>query len=121
MYSITQKLLNVTKNLILFEINSQLKNIINNLFNDLLFCFDNNKYIKAIMQFEKNVYNLLNQSKKKIIETLDNQFKVSADRLKNWNINKSNVSRTITTIYGDITFYRTYYESKDKKEKFFLY
>ena len=62
---------------------------------------------------------MLNHSIKYILETLDNQFKNSLERIKNWNINKSNVSRTITTIYGDITFNRTYYESKNKEEKFF--
>ena len=34
-------------------------------------------------------------------------------------INKSNVSRTIITIVGEITFYRTYYISKHSNKKFF--
>ena len=119
MYSITQKLLNVTKNMIFSEINSQLKDIVTNFLNNLIYCFDENKYIKAVLQFEKDVYNLLNKSIKYIVEKLDNEFKKSIERLKKWNINKSNIPRTITTIYGDITFNRTYYETKDKKERFF--
>ena len=56
---------------------------------------------------------------KSLIESLDKNFKCSDERLKKWNINKSNVSRTIITLYGDISFTRTYFESKNKKEKFF--
>lgn len=119
MFSIAQKLLNVTKSLSFLEINSKLESIISNLLNNLLFCFDGNKYIRAVLNFEKEIYEFLNHSIKYIIETLDNQFKNSIERIKGWNINKSNVSRTITTIYGDITFNRTYYESKNKEEKFF--
>lgn len=119
MFSITQNLLNVTKKFVFLQLNSQLKNIITNFLDNLLFCFDENKYIKTILQFEKDVYNLLNHSIKCIVETLDNQFKKSEERISKWNINKSNVTRTITTIYGDITFNRTYYESKNKEEKFF--
>ena len=62
MFSITQNLLNVTKNIIFSELNSKLKNIITNFLDSLLFCFDENKYIKALLQFEKDVYNLLSHS-----------------------------------------------------------
>ena len=41
------------------------------------------------------------------------------DRTRDYNINKSNVKRTIITIVGEITFYRTYFQSKDKSHKFF--
>lgn len=119
MFSITQNLLNVTKKFVFLQLNSQLKNIITNFLDNLLFCFDENKYIKTMLQFEKDVYNLLSHSIKYIVETLDNQFKKSEERISKWNVNKSNVTRTITTIYGDITFNRTYYESKNKEEKFF--
>ena len=119
MFSITQKLLKVTKSLVFSDINSKLESIIVNFLDDLLFCFDKNKYIKVFLNFEKSVYQLLNHSIQYIIETLDKQFKNSIERLKKWNINKSNVSRTITTIFGDITFSRIYYESKNKEEKFF--
>ena len=40
MFSIAQKLLNVTKSLSFLEINSQLEIIIGNFLDDLLFCFD---------------------------------------------------------------------------------
>ena len=84
-----------------------------------LLCFDENKYIKSFLNFQRNIFRLLNESIQHIATTLDNQFKNSLDRVKRWNINKSDISRTITTIFGTITFYRTYYESKTKKDKFF--
>lgn len=119
MFSITQNLLNITKKLNFSEIYSKLESIIKNFINNLILCYDNNKYIRAILNFNKEIYNFLNFTIQYIVESLDKQFKFSDERLKKWNINKSNISRTITTLYGDITFNRTYYESKDKKEKFF--
>lgn len=119
MFSIAQNLLNVTKKLVFLDINLKLENIISDFLDNLLFCFDENKYIKTVLNFEKAIYELLNHFFKYIVETLDNQFKLSSERLKSWNINKSNVTRTIVTIFGTIFFSRTYYESKNKKEKLF--
>ena len=119
MFSIAQNLLNETKKLIFLNINSKLESILGEFIDNSLFCFDENKYIKTFLNFQKNIFNLLKESIQYIATTLDDQFKKSAERLKKWNINKSNISRTITTIFGTFTFYRTYYESKDKNDKFF--
>lgn len=57
----------------------------------------------------------------KFIETIDSTFKTSKERRSKYNINKSNVSRTIYTIYGEITFERTFYiEKKTGKYYFFI-
>ena len=119
MFSIAQNLLNITKKLVFLNINSKLENILDEFIDNSLFCFDENKYVKSFLNFQHNIFRLLSESIQHIATTLDNQFKNSLDRVKNWNINKSNVSRTITTIFGTITFYRTYYESKTRKDKFF--
>jgi hypothetical protein len=52
-------------------------------------------------------------------EEFDKDFKNSYQRKSRYYINKSNVPRTIITIVGEITFYRTYYISKYSKNKFF--
>ena len=52
-------------------------------------------------------------------EELDNEFKESAYRKSRYFINKSNVSRTLITIVGEITFKRTYYVSNHSNKKFF--
>lgn len=52
-------------------------------------------------------------------EQIDNDFKNSYHRKSRYYINKSNVPRTLITIVGEITFYRTYYVSKHSKRKFF--
>ena len=54
------------------------------------------------------------------LEELDNQFKISPSRKDRYYINKSNVPRTIYTIFGPITFYRTYYISKSSNKRFFF-
>lgn len=53
---------------------------------------------------------------KNIINTLDEQFKYSAERKKIYNINKSNVERTIVTPFGEIQFLRTFYKNKTNGE-----
>ena len=50
---------------------------------------------------------------------LDDDFKDSYLRKSRYYINKSNVSRTIMTIIGEITFSRTYYIYKFSKKRFF--
>ena len=45
-------------------------------------------------------------------EELDNNFKNSAERKSRYYINKSNVSRTLITIVGEVSFKRTYYKNK---------
>ena len=52
-------------------------------------------------------------------EELDDNFKNSNNRTSRYIINKSNVSRTIITIVGEITFSRTYYINKFSGDKFF--
>ena len=54
-----------------------------------------------------------------LFEKLDKVFKNSSKRKENYNINKSNIKRTIVTIFGSITFYRTLYINKTTGEYYF--
>ena len=52
-------------------------------------------------------------------ESIDKVFKNSSKRKDKYYINKSNVKRTIVTIFGTITFYRTLYQNKLTGEYYF--
>lgn len=66
----------------------------------------------------QNYINLLkNHIKEKISSLSDELADYLIDNL--FNVNKSNISRTIVTIVGELTFERTYYETKDRTNKFF--
>lgn len=56
---------------------------------------------------------------KEVIEEFDAYFRDSKERKMTYYVNKKNVPRTITTILGDLTFTRTLYKTKDKKEYYF--
>lgn len=54
-----------------------------------------------------------------VINEFDAYFRDSSERKRNYNVNKKNVSRTITTILGELTFFRTLYETKNRKDYYF--
>ena len=70
-----------------------------------------------------NFQQLSNEINKSIIvnlfESIDNVFKNSKERKEKYYINKSNVSRTLITIFGTITFNRTLYQDKITGEFYF--
>ena len=69
----------ILKKLIFSKINLKLESIVKN--------FINNKYIKAILNFNKEIYIFLSSTIQHIVEILNKQFKFSGERLKKWNIN----------------------------------
>lgn len=82
----------------------------------------NNKDI-SYLEIIDNIDNITrNMAIQIIIETLeeyDRYYTNSKERKRKYNINKRNIPRTITTILGELTFKRTYFETKDKKEHYF--
>ena len=54
-----------------------------------------------------------------LFETLDKVFRNSSKRKEKYYISKSNVKRTIVTVFGTITFYRTLYINKLTGEYYF--
>ena len=51
---------------------------------------------------------------KEFIEAVNLEFKNSEKRKERFYINKSNVKRTIVTIFGEITFHRTLYQDTNE-------
>ena len=118
MNRISQNHINMLKNRLKNKISSlsdeMIDYIVSNLFN-----VNENVYLNLIDTIQQYAFEIIKSVIIEVFKELDNNFIDSYDRLKLYNINKSNVKRTIITIVGEITFYRTYFQSKDKSKKFF--
>lgn len=108
---ISQFYKDLLKNRIIFEINNISNELANNIVNNL-FNTDINKYLNLISSIQSNAYELIRNVIVTSFENIDEQYKNSNLRKKYYSINKSNVPRTLVTIFGDITYKRTYYKSK---------
>ena len=117
---ISQNFKNVLKNRIKILITPVLYQLVDSIIDS--FSFDNSNYNNYFYLFSE-VQEATKQFIRSIIvstfEEIDNDFKNSFQRKSRYYINKSNVSRTLITIVGEITFSRTYYISKISKKKFF--
>ena len=116
---ISQKLINVLKNKIFNVISLNLFNNIEFLLNNLLNNTTSNQYFNVIFKAQQAARDIVKSIVISTFEELDNEFKESTYRKSRYYINKSNVPRTLITIVGEITFYRTYYISKHSNKKFF--
>ena len=110
---ITHNFKNLLKNKIFFKISEISEEIINSLI-DNLFNFDNSHidYFQFINRISEASRKIILATIAETFETIDTVFCNAPSRSEKYYINKSNVSRTITTIVGDLTFKRTYYISK---------
>ena len=116
---ISQNLLNVLKNKIIPIISLNLFNDVEFLLNNLFINNGSNHYFNLIYRIQSSARDLVKSILISTFEELDNNFKESAYRKSRYFVNKSNVSRTLITIVGEITFNRTYYVSKYSNKKFF--
>ena len=101
-----------TKNLLINQLILKIKNFITDFIESILINFSHNRYIYNFLNFQKSFNHMIVELIIKFIEFLDNEYKNSNIRKKDYYINKSNVQRTIYTIYGEITFNRTLYKNK---------
>lgn len=116
---ISQKLINVLKNKIIPIISLKLFNDIEFLLNNLFVNDGSNHYFNLIYKIQTSAREMVKSIVISTFEELDNEFKQSTYRKTRYFVNKSNVSRTLITIVGEITFKRTYYISKHSSKKFF--
>ncbi len=119
MNNIAQNYKNIIKNLIKNKIKSLNDDIVDKIIDSIS---DNNQknYINIVASIEESVKNMIKNILVVAFEAIDQQYRDSYIRKKFYNINKSSIPRTITTIFGDITFKRTYYQSKVNNEYIFL-
>ena len=118
-YSISQNLKNVLKNRIKILITPILYNTVDFLVDNLFAQSVENKYFSLLSSIQSSTRDLIKKIVIATFEEIDNDFKNSTYRKVNYYINKSNVSRTLITIVGEISFSRTYYKSKKSNYRFF--
>ena len=98
------------------------KNLINNLINDYFSnkidsIIDNfngfsvNNYINLLSSFDNNMSSFLCSALINLLEEFDKSFSNSSERKRKYHI-KYKTSRTILTIFGEISYSRTFYKSK---------
>ena len=119
MYSISQNLKNVLKNRIKILISPILYETIDTIVDNLFLQNDFNKYFQLISSVQSSVRDLIRSVVIASFEEIDSNFKNSAERKSRYYVNKSNVPRTLITIVGEITFFRTYYQNKISNNKLF--
>ena len=76
-----------------------------------------NNYINLISSFDDFLCNCLCKSLIKLLEELDKNYLCSPERKAKYHV-KSHQKRTILTIFGEITYNRTFYSSKLNNKSF---
>ena len=118
---ISQKFKNVLKNKIKNLISSilaeQVDFLVDNLFVQNQ---DYNKYFSLISNIQESTREIIRNIIVSTFEELDYNFKIAPYRVSKYYINKSNVSRTLVTIVGEIYFKRTLYLNRFSNELFFF-
>ena len=111
MNTITQIYKNIIKNRLKDKINSLTDNMVD-IIVDSIGKESSDDYVSIVSTIEKSEREMISSTLTSIFEGLDENYKISKERLKFYVINKSNVPRSIITLFGDITFKRTYYQSR---------
>lgn len=109
-----------TKNLLINTLIQEFKNKLMNIIDSLLNSSTIHKYVDNMLLIQKKTNELIKNIIIEFIKTIDIAFKNSSERKAKYNINKSNVQRTIYTIYGEICFERTFYIDK-KTGKYYYF
>lgn len=112
MYSIPYIFEDVIKNKLQNEFNSFSDTMIHAIIKCLTNPKEQHKYVSIISKFHDETNRLIIKIVADILESIDDQYFNSKDRKLIYESNKRYVSRTITTVFGDLTFRRNYYKSK---------
>ena len=119
MYMLPQILNISTENLIINQIIFNLKSKLSKLLDEFIIDNSKNRYVNIFLKFQNLINEISVMFISKFFETLDKVFRNSSKRKEKYYISKSNVKRTIVTIFGTITFYRTLYINKLTGEYYF--
>ena len=99
------------KNLIQELIKTHFSNKIYNVINNFNSSGDINNYINLLSSFDNNMSLFLCEALKDLLEKLDYNYCKSIERKRKYHI-KYKTSRTILTIFGEVTYFRYFYKSK---------
>lgn len=101
----------------LIKIKDKLIDILSSIISNL----STHRYIDSFLNLQKEINNMIIELIIDFISLIDKTYKKSEERRKVYYINKSNVSRTIFTVYGEITFERTLYRSKKDNKRYYYF
>lgn len=119
MYMLPQILNISTENFIINQIISNLKSKLSELLDEFIIDNSKNRYVNIFLKLQNLINEISVTFISNLFETLDKVFRNSSKRKEKYYISKSNVKRTIITIFGTITFYRTLYINKLTGEYYF--
>ena len=119
MYMLPQVLDISTENFIINQIISTFKSKLSEILNKFIINVSKNRYVNIFLELQNIMNEISITFLSNYFESVDKVFKNSKKRKENYYINKSNVKRTIITIFGTITFYRTLYLNKLTCEYYF--
>lgn len=120
MYIISQILNFETKSLIIEKSLRKMEELFKEFLNSMTTNFSTNKYISNILSIQNISNNFIINFIINFINIIDNEYINSEQRKKDFYINKKKVSRTIVTIFGEITFSRTLFINKQTGEYYFF-
>ena len=109
-----------TKNVIINNILSKLKEKLLAFFTNCFLDFSKNRYTTFMLNLQKLFFEEIRNIIVEFIETIDKIYRESSERKKNLYINSKSDPRTIYTIFGEITFTRTYYKYKDENKYYYF-
>jgi len=105
--------INVLKNMIISKFSNNLKQELNKIdSNPSVF-----NYINLLSTLDKSLCNIAKESLITIFEAIDKGYRESYDRKRKYHI-KAHHTRSLMTIFGEITFRRTFYSDKYNKGSF---
>lgn len=119
MYILPQFLEISSKNLLVNQFSYTIKEKLHTLIDTFNLDNGKNRYSNLFILFQEVVNSFSCSFFQNFFEAIDNQFKNSRERKEKYVINKSNVERTLITIFGTITFQRTLYQNKITGEYYF--
>lgn len=105
-----------TKNLLIRQLVENIRDYVIDMVTQMLSNFSQNRYVCNMLNLQKKFNDIIKDLIIKFIHTIDSCYKYSDIRRKKYYINKSNVPRTIYTIFGEIYFERTLYISKNENK-----
>lgn len=119
MSSITQIYVLELKKLLKIKLFTVINNLTDKLIDNILLPTDD-KYIKILSDLEEDTKKVVITILIEIIEFLDDKYRNSKERKEFYHINIRKDHRNIQTVFGELEFYRTYYESKNRKTHFYF-
>ena len=118
--NILPQFLNISsKNLLVNHFVDSFKKKIDQLLDHFIYGNATHPYPSFFLEMQQIMNQVCLDFTTKYYELIDKEFRDSKERKKYYVINKSNVPRTLITIFGTITFHRTLYQHKVTGEYYF--